>query len=740
MKFIAKRSLALLMTLAMCVTLFCAAWTPAQAATVEYVKSGNYIYNWGHRDTVATFLSPMAEEFYADNNTSYEKLVVLSGASNVGSVPSSALYRELQNLMKKNHKKETSYNDTRGLYQYTDCQDSGKTSKKISSFYSGVLIGPNWDGGSTWNREHTWPNSKGLEGNDENDIMMLRPTSVSENSSRGNTAYGESSGYYNPNSLGQKLHGDVARIMLYQYVRWGNTTKMWGSSGVMENVNVLLKWVEEDPVDTWELGRNDSVEAITGTRNVFVDYPELVFVLFGAEIPADYTTPSGKAAEGNHSIVATSNNSSYGSVSVSGRVINAHPATGYEAVGYTIVSGTATVTRSGNAFTVDPTSDVSIRINFAPRTQKTVEFLESDGVAETRTVYSGDMITLPGHKGTLANGLTFMGWVEQSVEESTQLPTYYTAGSLYTVSDSVTLYALYSRFDADSTDENNRFEPYSGALTEGDYLLVSKSVAMIAESTGKNRLNYIEVEETDGAILITNEKAVWTIASAGDYWTIYNAVTKSYGAATGVKSQAGLVTSVTEYAKWDVTYKNTGVYDFINKGNNDSGVNPKLMSNGSVGFACYATNYTSGGPISLYKRMNGAYYYFTASECNHANAYDTEAVEPTCTEGGYTAGVYCPDCEIYVSGHEAVEATGHIFDNAEDTDCNACGYVRDLSAERGDANGDGTTNVMDAAILQRHLNGWDVVVVEANADLNGDGKLNVMDLALLQRLLVGWEV
>ena len=37
----------------------------------------------------------------------------------------------------------------------------------------------------------------------------------------------------------------------------------------------LLRWIEEDPVDTWELGRNDSVEAITGTRNVFVDYPEL---------------------------------------------------------------------------------------------------------------------------------------------------------------------------------------------------------------------------------------------------------------------------------------------------------------------------------------------------------------------------------------------------------------------------------------------------------------------------------
>jgi hypothetical protein len=63
----------------------------------------------------------------------------------------------------------------------------------------------------------------------------------------------------------------------------------------MESVEVLLAWMEADPVDTWELGRNDSVQSITGTRNVFVDYPELAFLLFGEEIPADMQTPSGGA-------------------------------------------------------------------------------------------------------------------------------------------------------------------------------------------------------------------------------------------------------------------------------------------------------------------------------------------------------------------------------------------------------------------------------------------------------------
>ena len=268
------------------------------ATTVNYVYSGKYIYNWGTREEDATFLSPKAEAFYT-TNTSFEKLSTYSGGTSTSNAPSSQLYKSLQSLMKNAHSYITSYNATKTLYKYTDCQNNGG---KISSFYSGQGIGPSWDG--SWNREHTWPNSKGLAGDDENDIMMLRPTSTSENSSRGNTAYGKSSGYYNPNSESNgkyDLRGDVSRIFLYVYVRWGNVNgngsySTWGTRGVMESLSVLLEWMEADPVDTWEMGRNDSVQAITGTRNVFVDYPEYAWLLFGKEIPSDMTTPSGEAA------------------------------------------------------------------------------------------------------------------------------------------------------------------------------------------------------------------------------------------------------------------------------------------------------------------------------------------------------------------------------------------------------------------------------------------------------------
>ena len=243
MKKIAKRGPSLVLALVMCLSVL-------GGISLPQAEAASYTYNWGTREDVADtadFTRSTAEEWYAARGTSYAELSQYAGSANTSSVTSSEMYQKLRKLMQGAVTDTTSYDDIKTLCKYTDCQNGGG---KISSFYSGKEIGPSWDG--TWNREHTWPNSKGdANGSGENDIMMLRPASKSENSSRGNTAYGESGSYYDPNgeSNGKyNLHGDVARIMLYTYVRWGNTSRMWGSNGVMESRAVLLKWMEEDPV------------------------------------------------------------------------------------------------------------------------------------------------------------------------------------------------------------------------------------------------------------------------------------------------------------------------------------------------------------------------------------------------------------------------------------------------------------------------------------------------------------
>ncbi len=263
-----------------------------KATDVEYQKTNGYIHNWGARDEACTFLSTPALAFYENN--SYETLSKKQGGTAQNNAQKSELYAALRNVMKSAHTHETRYDETRNLYRYTDCVRNDTA--YISSFYSSTMFGSTWDSGATWNREHTWPNSKGMDDRDEDDIMMLRPTLKTENGSRSNKAYGKSVHYHDP---GKSVHGDCARIVLYVYVRWGNTNKMWGSEGVIENMNVLLEWMQEDPVDTWEMARNDSVQSITGTRNIFVDYPEYAWLLFGKEIPEGISTPSGIAKEDN---------------------------------------------------------------------------------------------------------------------------------------------------------------------------------------------------------------------------------------------------------------------------------------------------------------------------------------------------------------------------------------------------------------------------------------------------------
>ena len=291
-----KRVMSVLLLLAMLCSVFsgltvsAVAAEPTSAAEVVYRKNGDYVYNWGKRDTTATFLTTYAASYYT-GSYSFDVLSKKSGSQATGAkaIYESDLGKALHTMLASKQTRTTSYNDTKELYRYTDCQQNAD---KISSFYSGKAIGPGWGEGEDWNREHTWPNSKGLNGADENDIMMLRPTAVSENSNRGNDAYGESRGFYNPNEFNKQLHGDVARLMLQHLIRWGNTNKFYGSGGVLENRALLLKWLKEDPVDTWEMGRNDAVQSITGVRNVFVDYPELAFRLLGEEVPANYPTPS----------------------------------------------------------------------------------------------------------------------------------------------------------------------------------------------------------------------------------------------------------------------------------------------------------------------------------------------------------------------------------------------------------------------------------------------------------------
>ena len=49
----------------------------------------------------------------------------------------------------------------------------------------------------------------------------------------------------------------------------------------------------------------------------------------------------------------------------------------------------------------------------------------------------------------------------------------------------------------------------------------------------------------------------------------------------------------------------------------------------------------------------------TIPATNHANKYDVKGSDPTCTETGLSDGVYCPDCETWLDAQETIPATNH---------------------------------------------------------------------------------
>ena len=119
-----------------------------------------------------------------------------------------------------------------------------------------------------------WPQSLGWFSTSDAgaDLHHIRPTNPSENSSRGNKKYGTStsSGYYEPRD---EVKGDIARIIFYLMVRY-QEADIYTFKSVAESKELLLEWNTMDPVDAFEMNRNEVAYSIQGNRNPFIDHPE----------------------------------------------------------------------------------------------------------------------------------------------------------------------------------------------------------------------------------------------------------------------------------------------------------------------------------------------------------------------------------------------------------------------------------------------------------------------------------
>ncbi|MEQ8473214.1 MAG: endonuclease [Marinoscillum sp.] len=190
-------------------------------------------------------------------------------------------------------------------------------SANVIGLYSGFSMDAEaeYNGGDGWTREHVWAKSRGDFGTElgaGTDVHHLRPEDNSTNSARSNRTFGEcnvlyvddqgtyqgSTGSYTSSSdfvwePRAAVKGDVARMIFYMATRYEGedgepdleivdyVVEQFSSLPEHGKLTDLLIWHREDPVDDFEINRNEVIFGYQKNRNPFIDHPEYVGQIWG---------------------------------------------------------------------------------------------------------------------------------------------------------------------------------------------------------------------------------------------------------------------------------------------------------------------------------------------------------------------------------------------------------------------------------------------------------------------------
>ena len=216
-----------------------------------------------------------------------------------------------------------SYSGLWTSYYSTDVREDGKVwdmYSDISNFTFGTDqdTGTNVSEGVRYNREHSFPREwfGGAVAPMNTDLFHVYPTDKVVNGNRASFPFGETegsnkdshnhfsklgsctiSGYsgtvFEPNDI---YKGDFARTYFYMVTCYENSLSSWtkGQEHTLDGntypglqswqLNMLMKWAENDPIDqpiVKETPRNEAVYGIQHNRNPFIDYPGLEQYIWG---------------------------------------------------------------------------------------------------------------------------------------------------------------------------------------------------------------------------------------------------------------------------------------------------------------------------------------------------------------------------------------------------------------------------------------------------------------------------
>ena len=204
----------------------------------------------------------------------------------------------------------------------------------------------------------------------------------------------------------------------------------------------------------------------------------------------------------------------------------------YGSSAYTVTSGTATVSQSGNTFTATPTANSTIQINMVEKPKYTVTLKDDNSILTQST--AGGSVTLPPRDG--CDGYTFAGWTNTWIEDqttwTTTAPTIIPAGS-YTPTANESLYPVYKKTEGGGTSyQFQKVTALSQIKAGGTFIITNGSYYLPnaqASSSGPVKANMVAV--TNGVVTgAVTDAMKWTFsaADANGKITIKSAANSNY--------------------------------------------------------------------------------------------------------------------------------------------------------------------------------------------------------------------
>ena len=263
---------------------------------------------------------------------------------------------------------------------------------------------------------------------------------------------------------------------------------------------------------------------------------------------------------------ATSNNESYGTVSLSGSTITAYPKSGYRVSTsnpYSVSpANSATVNQSGNTFTVTASANTTVTINFEAIPTYTVTWIangtpwtgSSHGTPSTNVESGSKVATLPTAPTSAAcdSKKEFVGWTAtEDYSNATTPPTdlFLTPAGAPIVTGDVTYHAVFA-------NASNDFERITSdnisTLRDGNKV----AIVCVKNSGALKTDGSVTVAPSESSSKITPASTIiWTIKGTSTSWTIENSSNQKLGTSTSGTPSSNSSKDIAVNASYNNTWK-----------------------------------------------------------------------------------------------------------------------------------------------------------------------------------------